>query len=115
MPEAVVVSAALVFALKVALLVALATGCRTPARRAPAAILRDAARAALVEGPAGGDHNVLLTSRYMLVVPRRAANAGGVPLNALGFAGLLLLRGSVEAALRGRDPAELLCEAAGLA
>ena len=60
-------------------------------------------------------HNVLITPSYCLLVPRRAAGARGVDINALGYAGLLLSRGgAVEAALvDGEDVVALLREAAG--
>ncbi len=55
--------------------------------------LRDSADAA----PAGrqaGPYNLLLTPRWMLLVPRRTECAEGVSINALGFAGSLFVRDS---------------------
>lgn len=57
--------------------------------------LLDAARA----GPAArhpGPYNLLLTPQWMLLVPRRAECAAGISINALGFAGTLLVRDSAQ-------------------
>ena len=43
-------------------------------------------------GRAVRDHNVLLTRDWMLVVPRRhAADCGGIGVNAVGYAGFMLV------------------------
>ncbi len=43
-----------------------------------------------------GPYNLLMTRRWMLVVPRRAERWQGVSVNALGFAGSLLARDEAE-------------------
>lgn len=52
------------------------------------------------------DHNVLLTREWMFVVPRKAAKAGPAgcaPLNALSYAGLLLIKGTDGADFVNRE------------
>jgi hypothetical protein len=64
-------------------------------------------------------HNFLATPTYCVLVPRRAAEAHGVDMNSLAFAGLLLSRGgSLAAALKAagtEDPLVLLEMVAGTA
>ena len=46
-----------------------------------------------VDGSApSSSYNVLLTARWMMVVPRTAEQHGGVFVNSVGFAGYLLLK-----------------------
>jgi len=66
-------------------------------------------------GPAGscgrqaGPYNLLVTREWMLLVPRRAEFFEGVSVNALGFAGALLVRNGEEMRLvRERGPMEVL-------
>jgi ATP adenylyltransferase len=56
-------------------------------------------------------YNLLVTRRWMLLVPRSAEHFGSVSLNALAFAGNLLLRDEQQMAeLKGRGPmAALRC------
>jgi ATP adenylyltransferase len=54
-------------------------------------------------------HNLLMTRRWMLVVPRSRGEHRGVEVNALGFAGALAARGEAALALiRSLGPIELL-------
>jgi sulfate adenylyltransferase (ADP) / ATP adenylyltransferase len=54
-------------------------------------------------------HNVLLTRRWMLVVPRAQAEWGGLSVNALAFAGLLLTKDASQAqALEAAGPLQVL-------
>lgn len=59
------------------------------------------------------DHNVLLTPRWMMVVPRARGEWRGVSVNALAFAGLLLARGDARAVLEARGPLDVLRECVG--
>lgn len=44
------------------------------------------------QGAAILSHNVIITRRWIMVVPRSAAAYSGINVNALGYAGLLLVR-----------------------
>ncbi len=74
----------------------------------------DALRAAVgLEALAGGrqsmPYNLLLTRRLMLLVPRSVEDVAGIPINALGYAGSLLLRRRAQLAdLERIGPLELL-------
>jgi len=58
--------------------------------------------------------NLLLTRRWLWVVPRRRAAWRGVPVNGLGYAGSLLARDSAQLrALREAGPSRALRSAAG--
>ena len=46
-------------------------------------------------------HNLLLTREWAMVVPRRAERGCGVAVNALAFAGTMLVRGARSAHVRG--------------
>ncbi len=61
-------------------------------------------------------YNLLMTREWMLAVPRRQEQCGGISVNALGFAGTLLLRvaGQLEQ-LRRLGPMQILCAVAGRA
>jgi ATP adenylyltransferase len=71
-------------------------------------------RALQLEGPEGAvsatcSYNLLVTREWMLLVPRERHEVEGVPVNALGFAGALLVRNRQQLAeLRRRGPLELL-------
>jgi len=58
-------------------------------------------------------HNVLLTPRWMMVVPRRCGEWGGVPINAVAFAGLLLAKGDARSVIETRGPLDILRECVG--
>ena len=61
-------------------------------------------------------YNLLLTRRWMLVVPRRKEHFASVSINALGFAGSLFLRDREELRrVRERGPLAVLREVAGAA
>ncbi len=67
--------------------------------------------------PRGGSrpppYNLLLTRRWMLLVPRRAEHWAGVSINALGFVGAFLLRNEGEhAQLRAAGPLQVLASVA---
>ncbi len=54
-------------------------------------------------------YNLLLTRRWMLLVPRRKEHFGTISVNSLGFAGTLLARGPGELSLiREAGPMEIL-------
>ena len=56
-------------------------------------------------------YNLLVTTDWMLVVPRRTEHAGPISVNALGYAGSLFARDSAELALiRRRGPLRILAE-----
>ena len=42
-------------------------------------------------------HNLVLTPTWMLVVPRRHTEFGGVAINSVGYAGLMLVKSAVTA------------------
>ncbi len=61
-------------------------------------------------------YNLLVSRRWMLVVPRRIECVDGISINALGFAGSLFVKDAAGlAAIRRRGPMNLLCEASGSA
>lgn len=69
---------------------------------------RRALRALGREGDPGA-YNLLMTSRWLLVVPRRRETHAGVSVNALGYAGALLVRDEEQLAeLRRRGPLAIL-------
>jgi ATP adenylyltransferase len=75
-------------------------------RRALEAVGRDPARP--------GAYNLLVTRRFLCVVPRRREKFGPVSVNALGFCGVLLARGHRELEwLRDAGPMTALREVAG--
>jgi ATP adenylyltransferase len=54
-------------------------------------------------------YNLLVTSEWLVLVPRSGGLFGAVPVNALGFAGALLVRDRAELArVRGLGPLEVL-------
>jgi ATP adenylyltransferase len=54
-------------------------------------------------------YNLLMTRDWMLVVPRSSGATGTIEVNALGFAGLLAVRGDDDlAAVRAAGPLEIL-------
>lgn len=56
-----------------------------------------------------GPYNLLMTRRWMLIIPRRRMAAAGIEVNGLGFAGSLLVRTPAQMAhLRRRTPLLLL-------
>lgn len=58
-------------------------------------------------------HNLLVTRRWMMVVPRRRARFGHIAVNALGFAGSLLARNTAEfATIRATGVLNLLRQVA---
>ena len=66
-----------------------------------------------IEGDGGlrqsGPHNLLVTRRWMLAVPRQAESVDGVSVNALGFAGSLFVKDDAGlAAVRRRGPMALI-------
>jgi sulfate adenylyltransferase (ADP) / ATP adenylyltransferase len=59
-------------------------------------------------------YNLLATRRWMLLVPRRAADWEGINLNAMGFAGSLLVRDKEQLArVREAGPGAVLAAVAG--
>lgn len=59
-------------------------------------------------------YNLLVTPRWMLVVPRRRECVHGISVNALGFAGSLFVRTPEQMALvEARGPMSVLAEVAG--
>lgn len=61
------------------------------------------------ENAAPAPHNWLATREWLLVVPRSRERAGGIGVNALGFAGSLLVRSAEELAwLRTQGPLDFL-------
>ncbi|MEQ1439843.1 phosphorylase [Fontimonas sp. SYSU GA230001] len=82
---------------------------------AGAALLQQRYRALLkAAGVPTGDgvsenYNLLLTRRWMMVVPRRVESSEGISVNALGFAGALLVRDEAQAArVRAVGPEAIL-------
>jgi ATP adenylyltransferase len=62
-------------------------------------------------GRESSDYNLLMTREWMMAVPRRHSEYAGISVNALGFAGLLLLREHGELdVLRHIGPMHLLRE-----
>ncbi len=55
-------------------------------------------------GACDSAYNLLLTRRWMMVVPRTRERWGPVSVNAVGFAGLLLARGDAGEALSEAGP-----------
>ncbi|MFA5941769.1 MAG: hypothetical protein WC809_20670 [Sinimarinibacterium sp.] len=87
-----------------------------------AAALHDTYRTLLrALGVTGGDgagvcegYNLLLTRRWMMAVPRSAESWEGISINALGFAGALLVRDEVQAArVRAAGPSKILATVTG--
>ena len=61
------------------------------------------------ENAAPAPHNWLATREWLLVVPRSRERAGGIGVNALGFAGSLLVRSDEQLAwLRTQGPLDFL-------
>ena len=61
------------------------------------------------EARASSSYNLLVTREWMLLVPRERHEVEGVPVNALGFGGALLVRDRQQLAeLRRRGPFDLL-------
>jgi len=61
-----------------------------------------------------GPYNLVATSRWLLVIPRRRALFEGAPVNALGFAGALLAFDDAQLArIRAAGPLRILREVAG--
>ena len=59
-------------------------------------------------------YNLLVTRRWMMAVPRARERWDGVSVNALGFAGSLLVRDAGELArLRAAGPMRVLAAVAG--
>jgi ATP adenylyltransferase len=89
--------------------------------RDPAALhagYRAALRALGLEaGPAPrGAYNLLATREWLVAVPRRCEAFEGIPVNALGFAGSLFVRGAADLArLRAVGPLAVLRAVAGSA
>ena len=64
-----------------------------------------------LEGAVGASssYNLLVTREWMVLVPRERHEVEGVPVNALGFGGALLVRNRQQLAeLRRRGPFDLL-------
>lgn len=58
-----------------------------------------------------GAYNLLVTRRWMLLVPRRKEFADSISINALGYAGSLFVRDAAQmAAVQRRGPMSLLAE-----
>lgn len=58
-------------------------------------------------------YNFLVTRRWMLMVPRSREFVEGISINALGYAGGLLVRDEAQMeTVRSRGPMDLLCRAA---
>ncbi|MBF5040977.1 ATP adenylyltransferase [Aggregicoccus sp. 17bor-14] len=73
-----------------------------------------ALRRALGFSEAPRPYNLLVTRRWMILVPRRAAAWEGIELNAMGFAGSLLVRTHQQLArVREAGPAAVLRAVAG--
>jgi ATP adenylyltransferase len=69
----------------------------------------DGGRAANEPERQRGPYNLLVTRRWMLLVPRSRERFGAVSINALGFAGSLFVRDESEmAALRAAGPMKAL-------
>jgi ATP adenylyltransferase len=78
---------------------------------APAAARAALAGSAAAAGAAAGSassHNVVLTERWMLVVPRVRAECDGISINGLGFAGLMLASPEQAELLLQRGPLAVL-------
>jgi ATP adenylyltransferase len=59
-------------------------------------------------------YNLLVTTRWMMLVPRRAEHSEGISINALGFAGSLFVRNETQMdIIRTRGPMSILKEIAG--
>jgi sulfate adenylyltransferase (ADP) / ATP adenylyltransferase len=68
-----------------------------------------AAAAARAGVSSGASYNVLLTTRWLLTVPRGADSDGVVGANAMGFSGTFLVRGDEELQhVRNTDPMAIL-------
>lgn len=71
-----------------------------------------AGRAALAGRAAAGGaataHNVVLTQRWMLVVPRARSDCDGISVNAVGFAGLMLAKPQHAGTVLERGPLSML-------
>ncbi len=64
-------------------------------------------------GQPPGSYNLLLTSDHMILVPRRIEKIGSVAINALGFAGTILVNSKAGLEyIQEQGPIEIL-EAAG--
>jgi len=60
-----------------------------------------------------GPHNLLRTRDWLLLVPRRTANVGGIPINALGYVGLLAVKDDAQLErVRREGPFPVLADAA---
>lgn len=89
-------------------------GTRITAAAAPELLerYRELLAAVGIRGP-GRPYNLLLTRRWMLVVPRSAEHFQGISVNGLGFAGSLLARDRRELELiRDRGPLAVLAAVA---
>jgi ATP adenylyltransferase len=59
-------------------------------------------------------YNLLVATRWMMLVPRRAEHSEGVSINALGFAGSLFVRNETQMdIIRTRGPMSMLKQVAG--
>ncbi|WP_025597140.1 ATP adenylyltransferase family protein [Burkholderia sp. WSM2230] len=81
--------------------------------------LLDAAglHAVVVNGEArqSAPYNLLVTTRWMMLVPRRAERAEGIAVNALGFAGSLFVRDDMQMqTIRELGPMNVLRRVAGI-
>ncbi len=79
------------------------------------AAVRTLARYRVLQGALGTGcaYNLLVTDRWMIHVPRRIGSWKGIPVNALGFAGALMVRDEAQfEVLRRRTPIGLLTEVA---
>lgn len=64
---------------------------------------------ALVPGEPAPPHNLLATRRWMLLVPRRREGVDGLSINALGYAGSILIRNKAEwQTVQRHGPLEIL-------
>src|SRR5262249_51842631 len=60
-----------------------------------------------------GPHSLLRTRDWQLVVPRRPGSVGGIPVNSLGYLGLLAVRDAEQLArVRAEGPWSILAAAA---
>jgi ATP adenylyltransferase len=74
-----------------------------------AASANDDGRAANEPERQRGPYNLLVTRRWMLLVPRTREHFGSISVNALGFAGSLFVRDDAEMdALRAEGPMGVL-------
>lgn len=72
-------------------------------------LLQRIGRAPRQPGTPCEDYNLLLTRRWMMAVPRSREDWEGIGINALGFAGALLVRDEAQAALaRSIGPSAIL-------